>query len=193
MEDPWGRCLSVAVIIICWIGCAGRPHCLAQTSGNHGPRAAAAGFYRVWLPDRSVFEADLTAIQPYVSPRLYSLLRFEFQRRDKWGQENPDLKPPLSGDFFLCYNGERPSGFHVGTTRAARFGAIVEVRLDWVEENKVWHRCKVKAYLIRMNGRWLLDNVFYYHDVDLKTLLSRKEYTVIPEWHPRSARKASHR
>jgi hypothetical protein len=182
-------------IFLCGISGIGGRNCLAQTGENQaGARAAAATFYRKYLPHFGLPSGpDLKALHPYLSPRLYALLRFENQRLDSWAAQNPDLKPPIVSDLFTCNSYEHPQRFKVGTARAIGSGVAVDVRfeLDW--HNRVVQRCKVTPYFVFLKGKWLLDDVFYYQDVDLKTLLSRKDYWGLPEWHPPSRRPASPR
>ena len=112
--------------------------CFAQTVGNQTePRAAATTFYRKYLPHFGFwFEPDLKALHPYISPRLYALLRLENQRLDSWAAQNPDLKPPVIGDLFTCNAHEHPQRFRVGTARAIGSGVAVDVRFELIEHNK---------------------------------------------------------
>jgi len=181
-------CIFVICAAICGLNSTDNRTCLAQTIGNQtAPRAAADAFYRDYLPRFGFpMEADLKALQPYLSPRLHSLLRLELRREEAWSSQNPDLKPPVMGDLFTCNAHEHPQGFSVRTTREVGTGVVVDVRFDLIEHNKVVGRCKVAAFFVSIDGKWLLDNVFVNGDVDLKTLLSRKDYTVLPEL-PRAA------
>ena len=89
---------------------------------------------------------------------------------------------PVSAAGIAC---RRPATIRRGPEmrQTLSIGSIFRIsgRFDLIEHNKVVDSCRATPYFVFLKGKWLLDNVFYYQDVDLKTLLSRKGYWDLPE------------
>jgi hypothetical protein len=98
-----------------------------------------------------------------------------------WSEKNPNLKPPVIEDVFVCNHYEKPQNFQVLKTSDNGRGALATVRFNYIEKGKVVDKCSVDAKFIRVKGKWLLDNVIFEDDADLITLLSRQNYEVLPK------------
>jgi hypothetical protein len=153
----------------------------AQTPEARRVSAAADAFYRMHVAHFGFpLEPDLKRLRPYLSPALNSLLRNEVRRMREWSAKNPDQKPPVVEDLFVCNRYEVPQRFGVGGAKVSGGTALATVRFEYVEGGAVVQTCTVDATFVRLRGRWLLDNVAWAGSADLKTLLSRKDYAVVP-------------
>jgi hypothetical protein len=125
-------------------------------------------------------EPDLKRLRPYLSPSLNTLLAGEVRRMRAWSAKNPDQKPPVIEDLFVCNRYEVPQRFGVEGAKARGRRAVATVSFEYVEGGAVVQRCTVEATFVRLRGRWLLDNVAWPGTTDLRTLLSRKVYETVP-------------
>jgi hypothetical protein len=158
----------------------------AQSSNGDAAQVkkAASYFFREYLHHFDYpFANERTQLNQYLSPRLRSLIRYELQRLKAWSAKNPDLKPPVVEDLFTCNHYDPPQGFHVDKASVNKNQASVIIRFEYTEKGKIIDRCKVSTIYVNHGGKWLLDNVKFDKDVDLITLLSRKEYSVLPKRH----------
>ena len=170
---------SIILAIIFLIACSNAA--FAQNSDNQKAKAAAQTFYKKYLPTFGYpYESDLRKLRPLLSRNLYSLLANEVKRMRAWTAKNPNDKPPVIDDLFVCNHEEPAARFRVGDAVLDGKTAVVTTRFDYSEKGKVYETCKTKSSFVQTGGRWLLDNVAFDEDVDLKTLLSRKEYDVLP-------------
>jgi hypothetical protein len=155
----------------------------AQSNSHMASKAktAAANFFR---KDLSIYgfsiNPHMKELRPYFSPRFYSLLRYELRRRDAWVAKNPDMVPPVLEDFFVCNHRERPARFRIGRASVRGRRARVVVHFDYWDGDTYVEDCKSQAALILVKGRWLLDNVFFDDEADLRKLFSRKDYISPP-------------
>ena len=155
----------------------------AQTSASSASKvkAAAERFYRVHVANFGFpLEPDLKRLRPYLSPELHSLIANEIRRMWIWSAKNPDMKPPIQEDLFICNRYEEPQRFRVVGANVVGRRALVIVNFDYIADGKVIDSCLVEATFIRLKGRWLLDNVDWDETPDLRTLLSRKDYAAVP-------------
>lgn len=154
----------------------------AQTSDNQKAKVAAKTFYKKYLPTFGYpSESDLRKLRSFLSPSLYSLLGNEIQRMRVWTAKNPDKKPPVIEDLFVCNHYERAARFRVGEANITGGTALITTYFDYTEKGKVFTTCKTESSFVKTNGKWMLNNIAFDDDVDLKTLLSRKEYDVLPK------------
>lgn len=149
---------------------------------NKSAEVAARAFYKKYLPLFGYPSAsELQRLQPFLSGSLYSSIKYERERMKIWSAKNPDSKPPVIEDLFVCNHDEPPTGFRVGKANITSQTAVITVYFYYAENGKIYETCQTKSSLIRVNGKWLLDNVIFEEDADLKTLLSRKDYDVLPQ------------
>lgn len=154
----------------------------AQTSEARRVTAAANSFYRMHVAHFGFpLEPDLKRLRPYVSPALNSLLANEVRRMRAWSRRNPDLKPPVIEDLFVCNNADTPQKFSVEGVKVEGRRAHATVRFVYEEGGRVVQTCDVNATFLRLKRKWLLDNVAWPGSADLKTLLSRKDYENVPQ------------
>jgi hypothetical protein len=154
----------------------------AQTSQSREVKAAATSFYRMHIAHFGFpLEDDLKRLNPSLSPELSSLLANELRRMREWSAKNPDQKPPVIEDLFVCNRYEAPQKFRVLGTKFSGGKALATVKFEYIEGGKVIASCEVEATFVRPNRKWLLDNADWEGTSDLRTLLSRKDYTVVPE------------
>ena len=148
----------------------------AQTSDSQKAKAAAQTFYKKYLPDFGYpYESDLRKLRPLISRNLYSLIAYEIKRMRAWTAKNPNDKPPVTDDLFVCNHEEPAARFRIGEIIINNKTAVVTTYFDYREKGKIYETCKTKSSFVQTGGRWLLDNIAFDEDVDLKTLLSRKE------------------
>ena len=153
----------------------------AQTSEARRVTAAADSFYRMHVAHFGFpLEPDLRRLRPYVSPALNSLLANEVRRMRAWSRRNPDEKPPVIEDLFVCNNADAPQKFSVGGVKVEGSRANATVKFVYEEGGRVVQTCDVNATFVRLKRRWLLDNVAWPGSADLRTLLSRKDYENVP-------------
>lgn len=154
----------------------------AQTSETRGVTAAANAFYRMHVAHFGFpLEADLKRLRPYLTPELNSLLANELRRMREWSEKNPDMKPPVQEDLFVCNRYEVPQRFSIMKARATGRTALVTLKFEYIAEGKVIDSCEVDATFIRLKREWLLDNTNWEGSADLRTLLLRKDYDVVPK------------
>ena len=153
----------------------------AQTSENREVKAAAKSFYRMHVANFGFpLEPDLKRLRPYLSPGLNALLANELRRMREWSAKNPDMKPPIQEDLFVCNRYEVPQRFQVLRAKLMGRKFLATVKFDYLEAGRVIDSCEVEATFIRLKGRWLLDNVDWDKTPDLRTMLSRGDYAVVP-------------
>ena len=154
----------------------------AQTSETRGATAAAQSFYRMHVAHFGFpLEADLERLHPYLSPELKSLLEIELRRMKELSQKNTDMKPPVQEDLFVCNRYEVPHRFRIMRAKANGKKTLVTVKFEYIADGKVIDNCEVDATFIRLKREWLLDNTNWEGSTDLKTLLLRKDYDVVPK------------
>lgn len=154
----------------------------ARTSEARRVTAAADAFYGMHVAHFGFpLEPDLKRLRPFLSPALNSLLANEVRRMREWSKQNPDLKPPVIEDLFVCNRYEVPQRFSVKGVKVEGRKARADVRFEYVEGGAVVQTCAVDATFVRLKGKWLLDNVSWAGSTDLRTLLSRKDYAGVPE------------
>jgi hypothetical protein len=156
----------------------------AQNSGarNRQVKAAAESFYRTHLSRFGfTFEPDIRRLRPYLSPNLSLLLKREVQRMRDWSVKNPNLKPPVIEDVFVCNHYEKPQNFRVLKTSGNGRDASATIKFNYIEKGKVVDKCNVDAKFVHIKGKWLLNNVIFESGPDLLTLLSRQDYHILPE------------
>ena len=157
---------------------------LCQTPNNQKEqvKTAATTFYREYLKDFSYpFGQNANKLDKYLSPRLNALLRYELRRMAAWEKKNPGDKPPVVDDLFTCNHYDKPQKFQVLSVEHVGSGSEAVVEFQYIEGDKVIDRCNATAVFVWQAGKWLLDNVKLSGGSDLKKLLSRKDYTVLPE------------
>jgi hypothetical protein len=155
---------------------------LAQTSESRSVEAAAKAFYQMHVKHFGFpLEPDLKRLRPYLSPELNSLLANELRRMKEWSEKNPDMKPPVQEDLFVCNRYEVPQRFHIMRANPMGRKALVTVKFEYIASGKIIDSCEVEASFIRLNGKWLLDNADWEGTADLRTLLERKDYDVVPK------------
>ncbi len=153
----------------------------AQTPEARRVTSAADSFYRMHVAHFGFpLEPDLKRLRPYLSPSLNSLLRNEVLRMRAWSARNPDQKPPVIEDLFVCNRYEAPQRFGVEGTKIEGRKAVATVKFEYVEGGAVVQTCTTDATFVRLRGKWLLDNVAWPGSADLRTLLSRKDYEAVP-------------
>lgn len=153
----------------------------ARTDEARRVTAAADSFYRMHIAHFGFpLEPDLKRLRPYLSPALNSLLANEVRRMRAWSKQNPDQKPPVIEDLFVCNRSEVPQRFSVEGVKVDKGKANATVKFEYVEGGAVVQTCDVDATFVRLKGKWLLDNVAWAGSADLRTLLSRKEYANVP-------------
>jgi hypothetical protein len=153
----------------------------AQTSEARRVKSAAQAFYRMHVAHFGFpLEPDLKRLRPYLSPELNSLLANELRRMREWSLKNPDMKPPVMEDLFICNRYEKPQRFRIVEARPMGRRALVRAKFEYLENGQVIDSCEVEGTFIRLKGKWLLDNVDWDETPDLRTLLSRKDYALVP-------------
>ena len=153
----------------------------AQTSEVRRVKTAAKSFYRVHVAHLGFpLEPDLKRLRPYLSPELNSLLANEVRRMREWSAKNPDMKPPIIEDLFICNRYESPQRFRIISVNPMGRTALVKIKFEYVENGRMIDSCEVEATFIRLKGKWLLDNADWAETPDFRTLLSRKDYAVVP-------------
>jgi hypothetical protein len=153
----------------------------AQTSEARRVTAAADSFYRMHAAHFGFpLEPDLKRLRPYVSPTLNALLAGEVRRMREWSKRNPDQKPPVIEDLFVCNRYDKPQKFSVEGVKVEGSRADATVKFVYEEGGRVVQTCDVDATFVRLRGRWLLDNVAWPGSADLRTLLSRRDYEKVP-------------
>jgi hypothetical protein len=174
--------LLLLALVLVTIAPDARP--IYAQSNSHSPKRAktvAANFFR---KDLSIYgfsiDPHMKELRPYFSPRFYSLLRYELRRRDAWVAKNPDMVPPVLEDFFVCNHRERPARFRIGGASVRGSRARVTVHFDYWDGSRYVEDCKSQASLVLVKGRWLLDNVFFDDEADLRKVFSRKDYVSPP-------------
>lgn len=180
MSDRKPQLLTVLIATLIFLN----PSASAQSSNSDTlqVKKAASHFFREYLQHFDYpFGNERKQLNRYLSPRLRRLIRYELQRLNAWSAKNPDLKPPVVEDLFTCNHYEPPQGFRVGKASVNKNQVSVVIRFEYTQQGKIVDRCKVSTVYINFRGRWLLDNVKFDKGVDLITLLSRKEYTVLPK------------
>lgn len=171
--------LIISAIII-FIACGGTSY--AQNSDNQRAKAAAQTFYEKYAPTFGYpYEPGLHKLRPLLSRDLYSLIGSEIRRMRLWTAKNPQEKPPVIDDLFICNHEEPAASFRVGEAIIKNKTAVVTTYFDYSEKGKVYATCKTESSFVQKGGRWLLDNIAFDEGVDLKTLLSRKKYDVLPQ------------
>jgi len=171
---------SIILTIIVLIACGNVSY--AQNSDSQKAKAAAQTFYKKYLPTFGYpYKSDLRKLRPYLSPNLYSLVANEIRRMRLWTAKNPNDKPPVIDDLFVCNHEEPAARFRVGEAILKNKTAVVTTHFDYIEKEKIYATCKTESLFVQKSGRWLLDNIAFDDDVDLKTLLSRREYDVLPQ------------
>lgn len=153
-----------------------------KSGGNEKPvKAAAAAFYKTYLPQFGYpTAAELGRLRPFLSGSLYSAIKYERERMKIWTAKNPGEKPPVSEDLFVCNHDEPPAKVRIGEITVNGQTALAIVHFNYSEKGKIYETCYTKSSFIRVGGKWLLDNVIFEEGADLKTLLSRKDYDVLP-------------
>jgi hypothetical protein len=153
----------------------------AQTLEVRRVKTAAQSFYRMHVAHFGFpLEPDLKRLRPYLSPELNSLLANEVRRMREWSAKNPDLKPPIAEDLFICNRYEVPQRFRITGVKPMGRTALVRIKFEYVENGRMIASCEAEATFIRLKVKWLLDNADWDETPDLRTLLSRKEYVVVP-------------
>ncbi len=171
---------KILIIIVVLILCGSAVY--AQTSDEQKAQAAAQTFYKKYLPMFGYpSESGLRNLRPLLSQNLSELIANELRRMRVWSAKNKDEKPPVIDDLFLCNHEEPATNFRVGEAVVTNGTAIITINFDYAEKGKVYATCRTKSSFVNKNGKWLLDNIAFDEGVDLKTLLSRKEYDVLPQ------------
>lgn len=153
-----------------------------QTSESKSVEAAAKAFYQMHVAHFGFpLEPDLNRLRPYLTPELNSLLAGELRRMKEWSAKNPDMKPPVQEDLFVCNRYEVPQRFHIMKANPMGKKALVTVKFEYIVSGKIIDSCEVEAAFIRLRGKWLLDNAAWEGTGDLRTLLQRKDYEVVPK------------
>ncbi len=154
----------------------------AQTPDTRAVSAAADSFYRMHVAHFGFpLEPDLKRLRPYLSPSLNSLLANEVRRMRAWSKRNPDEKPPVIEDLFVCNNADTPRKFSVEGVKVEGDRGHATVKFEYVEGGRVVQTCAVEATFVRLKRKWLLDNVSWPGSADLRKLLSREDYAKVPE------------
>lgn len=172
------KSIILTIFIVLFVGSSAA---FSQNSDAQKAKAAAQIFYKNYLPMFGYpSESDLRKLRPYLSQNLSALISNEMRQMRVWSAKNKDEKPPVIDDLFLCNHEESPAKFRVGEAVMTNGTAVVTTSFDYIEKGKVYAMCQTKSSFVNKNGKWLLDNIAFDEGVDLKTLLSRKEYDVLP-------------
>lgn len=143
--------------------------------------AVAHAFYNKYLPQFGYpTAAELNTLHPLLIESLYSSLNYERKRMKIWSAKNSEEKPPIIEDLFVCNHDEPPARFRTGKITVKKQTASAIVQFDYTEDNKIYTTCQTELSLIRVKGKWLINNIIFEEGADLKTLLSRKDYEVLP-------------
>ncbi len=151
------------------------------TGNEKTVKAAADAFYKKYLPQFGYpSAAELNTLRPLLSESLYSSLQYERKRMKIWTAKNPGEKPPVIEDLFVCNQNEPPARFRTGKITVNGQTASAAVNFDYTEDKKIYTTCRTQPSFISVKGKWLLNNIIFDEGADLKTLLSRKDYEVLP-------------
>jgi hypothetical protein len=180
MTNNYKKLLFIAVLMLSHVVWGSAIY--AQKPGREkSVKIAAAAFYKKYLPQFGYpSQSELRRLRPLLSGSLYSLIKYEMERMKTWTAKNPNDKPPVSEDLFLCNHDEPATNFRVGKVTFGQRAATAVVYFDYAENKKIYATCQIESSFIRVGGKWLLDNVVFEKGVDLQDLLSRKEYDVLP-------------
>lgn len=170
-------CLSIAAITVLTAAA------LAQQST---PKAAVESFYKFDRSHSQIFNRrSIEARKAWFSPELYRLFQIELRREAAFLRTNPSDKPyfgdglPFQPLDEACTSGRR--SFRRGLTIKQEFErrthAAATATFAYPRACRDGGEPIVYTIgLIRVKGRWLIDDVNYGEDTTLKQRLKRKEY-----------------
>lgn len=149
------------------------------------PVAAAKTFYHFERARSDAFtRRGVAARKPYLSPELYSLFQKELRREDEYLKKNPTDKPYF-GDGFpfqpydeACKVGRRSLHKTLKIDPAFEKGdrAAVTATFAFPAPCKDPDATTYTIGLVKVRGRWLIDDVNFGEDRSLKQDLNRKDY-----------------
>ena len=179
--NNYEKILFTMVLILVQIAFFSTVYAQKSVRSEESVKVDADAFYKTYLPQFGYpSAAELQKLRPFLSESLYSSLSYERERMKIWTAKHPGEKPPVSEDLFVCNHDEPPAKFWMGEITVNGQTALAIVYFDYVEKGKIYETCQTKSALVREGGKWLLDNVFFEEGADLKSLLSRKDYEVLP-------------
>lgn len=141
---------------------------------------AAKEFYRLHFlhGDQMYFElGNIRRKRKWLTPKLYRLIRYEFQRETEYAKAHPGLilKPYFSGDVFTDAE-SLPQVYKVTKARVTKDKAIVTVWVYWNDETVGKMKRKIQVVMVPSKTRWLIDNLLYDDGKDLVAQLKRPSY-----------------
>jgi hypothetical protein len=146
------------------------------------PEAAVEAFYRFHFAKRDLMylcRESVARERQWLTPKLHRLLVYELDRFDKAAAANggpQNYKPFIAGDVFTHSEGPADAFRVAGAERAGQT-ARVRVFASWSAESEDGAReLGMTVVVVRVGGRWLVDNVLYDDGDDLVDLLSRPDY-----------------
>jgi hypothetical protein len=156
----------------------------APTFSQSTPLAAVRSFYAFDRSHSQVFNrTNIDARKRWLNDKLYNLLLKELDREREYLKQNPTDKPHFGDglpfqplDETCEVNGQK-------YRRQLQFGTVrIKESIGNVDVSFVYPKaCKIEPvlfgiHLIRVKGRWLIENVLYSGDKTLIEDLERTEY-----------------
>ena len=146
------------------------------------PEAAVEAFYRFHFAKRDLMylcRESVARERAWLTPKLHDLLVHELDRYDVAAAANggpQNYKPFIAGDVFTHSEGPADT-FRVGGAERSGQTARVRVVAVWSEDSEDGAReVGMTVVVVRVRGKWLVDNVLYDDGDDLVDLLSRPDY-----------------
>ena len=144
-------------------------------------RSAVSGFYRLHFSNqkRMFFSREnVRRVRGRLSPRLYRLMLYEFQRADEMEQKyrgEDARKPYFSGDVFTDSESP-PQVFRIGDSTQRGKTAEVTVWCHWNDNVVGKMKRRIVVVLVLHQNTWLIDDLKYENGSGLVSELSRKDY-----------------
>ncbi len=146
------------------------------------PEAAVEAFYRFHFARRDLMylcRESVARERAWLTPKLHRLLVHELDRYDEAAAANggpQSYKPFVAGDVFT-HSEEPADAFRVAGAERTGETARVRVFASWSKDSSDGAReLGMRVVVVRVGGRWLVDNVLYDDGDDLVDLLSRPDY-----------------
>jgi len=146
--------------------------------------AAVQSFYKFHLSRSDIFNAnEVKARKKYFTDGLNKLFQNELQREKDYLIANPTNKPHFGDGFPLqpldeCYSGEKSisNTYQVGAAAVKGERATVEVRFNQPKECGGELIDIYKVELVKIKGKWLIDDWLYSDAKTLTEDLKRTSY-----------------
>ena len=153
-----------------------------SVSAQNSPRAAVEAFYRFDRSHSQTFNRrNIDARKRWLSTELYNLFLNELKREAAYLKKNPTDKP---------YFGDGLPFQPLQENCEAGKGRVLQIKQDYIEAERAVELagfsypkpCKdpdpvvYTIGMLKVNGRWVIDDINYGEDTTLKQRLRRKEY-----------------